>query len=102
MRDVEFMSGYEKNLILKQFKTFVKNGFQKRHFTKKLYNHLHLHCGFIAHYNIHGFYEEYFDRQEDTIRFIQHFTSPSGWDHWLHCDDYSDINGEMVKVLEEK
>lgn len=95
------MSGYDKNVLLKQFKTFVNKGFQKKNFTKKLYNHLHLHCGFIAHYDIHGFYATYFEDGAGKINFIKHFLQPTGWDHWLTCDDYADINGEMVKVLEE-
>ena len=35
---------------------------------KQLYEVLHLYCGFIAHYNIHGFREEY----SDLRRLISH------------------------------
>ena len=45
------------------------------HFTKRLYEHLHLHCSFIAHYNRLGFYAEYFERGEDTARFLSQFDS---------------------------
>ncbi|MFC5402380.1 hypothetical protein [Cohnella soli] len=38
---------------------------------KALYEHLHLHTGFIAHYDIHGFRETYSDR--GFLDFVDHF-----------------------------
>lgn len=32
-----------------------------------------LHCSFIAHYNRLGFIEAYFERGEDTIKFLSQF-----------------------------
>ena len=58
--DTEFMSGEEKMNVYKKFVRFANNHFNRSSFNKALYNHFHLHCGFIAHYNINGFYEEYF------------------------------------------
>ncbi|MDX4028334.1 hypothetical protein [Aliarcobacter skirrowii] len=60
-KDEEFMSAKEKAKIYKNFISFLNNHFKESCFTKNLYNHLHLHCGFIAHYNIKGFYAEYFN-----------------------------------------
>tara|TARA_Y100000310_G_scaffold335935_1_gene419200 strand:- start:761 stop:1156 length:396 start_codon:yes stop_codon:yes gene_type:complete len=31
---------------------------------KKLYEFIHLHCGFIAHYNLNGFKHTYYEGQE--------------------------------------
>ena len=59
--DTEFMNGLEKTKVLKDFVKFLNNHFKRTCFSKRLYNYLHLHCGFIAHYNIDGFYGEYFN-----------------------------------------
>lgn len=40
---------------------------------KELYNFLNLYCGFIAHYNIHGFRETYADPKDFSDVFIRHF-----------------------------
>ena len=90
--DVEFMTSREKELVLKNWETFLKHGLQRKHFTKKLYNHLHLHCGFIAHYSRDGFYSTYFEAGEDTQRFFEHFcnhTTTMGYD---------DLNTAMQEV----
>ena len=57
--DVQFMTAKEKGMVLKNWETFLKHGLKKQHFTKRLYEHLHLHCGFIAHYSRDGFYSTY-------------------------------------------
>lgn len=86
-KDVKFMSAKEKEEVLKDFKKLVAGG-DMSNLTKRLYNHLHLHCGFIAHYDIHGFKHEY-NAPSDFVRFLE----------WLLEDrchnDYRDINDEM-------
>ncbi len=57
--DSKWLSGDEKRKILKQWTAFVKNGFAENLFTSSIYEHLHLHCGYIAHYNKQGYYGEY-------------------------------------------
>ncbi len=91
-KDVQFMTAVQKRQVLNNWKTFLKYGMQKRHFTKTLYNHLHLHCGFIAHYNIHGFYSTYFESAADTAEFFSQLCSPSNY--W--SNDYDDINKAMI------
>jgi hypothetical protein len=54
------MSDLEKKKVYINFVSFLNNHFSRTTFKKNLYNHFHLHCGFIAHYNIDGFYGEYF------------------------------------------
>lgn len=58
--DVEFMSARDKQLVYKKWVSFVSGHFKYSSFSKRLYEHLHLHCGYIAHYNINGFYGTYF------------------------------------------
>jgi hypothetical protein len=98
--DVKFMTAREKELVLKNWKTFLKHGLKKGHFTKRLYEHLHLHCGFIAHYNIHGFYSTYFEAGQDTERFFGHLCSYTKANYGANSE-YDDINTAMRKVYQE-
>jgi hypothetical protein len=100
--DGQFMSAREKALVLKAWLRFLKNGLRFEDFTKRLYEHLHLHCSFIAHYNRAGFYAEYFERGEDTAQFLSQFDGRGegrsveyGWAWWLQ-GDYADLNQTMI------
>lgn len=57
---VEFMTDLEKKKIYINFVKLLNNHFKNTLFKKNLYNHFNRSYGFIAHYNIHGFYGEYF------------------------------------------
>ena len=98
--DVEFMTAREKELVLKSWRAFLKHGLQKQHFTKRLYEHLHLHCGFIANFNIHGFYSTYFEAGQDTERFFEHFCDYTARNYGAN-GDYDDVNTAMRQVYEE-
>jgi len=107
MKDVEFMTAKEKEMVLKQWITFIKNGMKVEHFTDRLYKHLSLHCSFIAHYNRMGFYSTYFERPEDTIRFIGQFDEDQGHksieygsQYWFTDSDYNDLNQAMCEAVE--
>jgi len=52
---------------------------------KELFEFLHLYCGFIAHYNIHGFRETYAAPRDITNVFIRHFDR----DHSYFCGNYA-------------
>ena len=110
--DTKFMTGKEKAMVLKQWRTFLKNGMASKSFSKRLYQHLILHCNFIAHYDRGGFYETYFGKyQEDmTLKFINQFdrannptliSTEYGRDYWATCKDYADINQAMADVMAE-
>ena len=102
-RDSEFLSAEEKRLVLRDWVRFLKRGLRFADFTKALYAHLHLHASFIAHYNRVGFYAEYFERGEDTVRFLSQFDKRGecqsveyGGTWWL-SGDYADLNQAMVE-----
>ena len=96
--NAEFMTTKEKHLTLKNWTTFLANGLKQEHFTKRLYNHLHLHTGFIAHYSIHGFYFTYFESGPDTESFFEAFMANTS-EHWGANIDYKDINDAMREVF---
>lgn len=52
---------------------------------KELYQFLNLYCGFIAHYNIHGFQETYASPGEFADVFIRHFDQK----HRYFCGNYA-------------
>ena len=84
-----------------------------RMFTEALYKHLTLHCSFIAHYNRAGFFQHYFEEPEMTLKFLSQFDGRGpclsveyGMDYWIRngndvCQDYYDINQEMVRIATE-
>jgi len=109
--DAEFMSAKEKELVLKQWKSFLKAlstcdfGAQQgadygyfpaqldKPFTDRLYKHLSLHCGFIAHYNRLGFLSSRFSHAEviqETIEQMQRVYVMS---------DYRDLHQAMMAEL---
>ncbi len=92
--DAEFMTAQEKQMTYKQWNTFLREGLKQEHFTKRIYNHLHLHCGFIAHYNIDGFYSTYFEAGEDTERFFDNLISDGGY------GDTRDLTQAMIELYE--
>lgn len=62
LKDSEFMSVGQKKRVLRQWGRFIEKGFSFELFTDAIYQHLSLHCGFIAHYNRSGFYSTYWNR----------------------------------------
>ncbi|HKL23210.1 MAG TPA: hypothetical protein VJ895_00495 [Candidatus Nanoarchaeia archaeon] len=106
--DTEFFKAEDKYRTAKHFQRFVKNGFQRKDFNKRVYEHLHLHCGFIAHYNIDGFYQEYFNgSKSDLKRFAEHFLNfeNSFEDVYnytnIRMGNYQDINKVFADILNE-
>ena len=71
--DEEFLTAKEKQKIFRAWRLFIRSGFTKEKFTKALYKHLHLYCGFIAHYSRQGFYYSYFDDLDSFKRFFNQF-----------------------------
>jgi len=102
--DGEFMSVREKELVLRAWVRFLKHGLRFADFTKRLYDHLILHCSFIiAHYNRGGFYRTYFESGTETARFLYQFDKRGecrsveyGGTWWLQ-GEYADLNRAMVE-----
>lgn len=98
--DVEFMTARDKELVFRDWTKFLEQGLGKARFTKRLYQHLHLHCGFIAHYDIHGFYSTYFEAGQDTERFFDHFCSYTAQNFGRYAE-YDDLNTAMREVFDK-
>ncbi len=108
--DTKFMTAKEKNLVLKNWETFLKSGLTHHAFTNRLYQHLINHCSFIAHYDINGFYSTYFEEGEDAIHFLSQFDMATlcqsieyGETYWIRngngaSSEMYDINTAMVVV----
>ena len=108
-KDSHFLMAQEKYQIAKHFQRFVKNGFKPNDFLKRVYEHLHLHCGFIAHYNINGFYQTYFNGSKSDLRtFAEHFVNPEKlmpfgdtYNNYAVSGEYEDINKVIADILLE-
>ena len=106
LHDSKFMPAAVKSKVLKQWEGFLKSGCSREKFSKSLYNHLIMHCSFIAHYDIHGFYATYFENGDDTVHFLSQFDDSKGMPmsveyhmtYWLTDEEYYDINSEMVRI----
>jgi hypothetical protein len=102
-RDTEFMSAREKELVLKAWVRFLRKGLRFKDFSRRLYEHLHVHCQFIAHYDRAGFYRTYFENGEDTVRFLSQFDKRGecrsveyGMRSWLE-GEYGDLAKAMIE-----
>lgn len=111
MSDAEFMSASEKEKVIKQWASFIKSGFRFDMFTENLYKHLHLHCGYIAHYDKSGYYYTYWN--DEVIRYARGNGNDTGptpktfyeWESFLDqftiWGDYYDINVMMMRTLHD-
>ena len=97
--DAQFMTARDKELVLRDWERFLQHGLARARFTKRLYQHLHLHCGFIAHYNIDGFHNEYFQAGTDTERFFECFCSYTAQNFGAYAE-YDDLNRAMRDAYE--
>jgi hypothetical protein len=88
----------DKYRIFEDWKYFVASNFEQKHFTKRLYKHLSLHCGFIAHYNINGFYEARF---EDIEGRLTTFEQIADMGHHMLSDDCTSDNGDLNTALKD-
>lgn len=93
--DVEYMTADDKQKLVRAWTTFVKHGFQWSHFSDRIYKHLSLHVGHIAHFDRGGFWQTWFKDGEDRLAFIDHFLS------YRVMDDYFDVHTAMKAVLND-
>jgi len=95
-KDTEFMTACQKQRVFDRFKKVIDSR-DIDLMNKSLYEHLHLHCGFIAHYDIHGFKAAY--SGQDFRFFIQNFDR--NHETCLRCwhSDYDDIIPLMIDYV---
>ena len=71
---------------------------------KELYEFLHLHCGFIAHYDINGFKATYCAPKDFAGIFIRHFDKEHRYFDGIyacHEDPYRDTGFTKAEIKEE-
>jgi len=71
---------------------------------RELYEFLHLHCGFIAHYNIDGFKATYSAPRDFADTFIRHFDPEHRYFDGVyrcHEDPYKETGFTKAEIKEE-
>ena len=111
LSDSPFMTAAEKQRVLREWTSFLR--VLAEHYDDKnrclssfgdaLYRHLHSHCGFVDRSSRSGFFREYFEDGDRTLRFIRQFdiagnrlgyASTFATTAWLN-GDYADLNRTM-------
>ena len=99
----QYMTAFEKDKVLDDWNQFLKSDFDPQFFTERLYEHLHLHASFIAHFNRGVFYNTYFQEPERTLGFLKQFDADGkmdsveyGYDGWLSDSTAGDLNKGMI------
>ncbi|MBP7526791.1 MAG: hypothetical protein KA801_02640 [Syntrophorhabdaceae bacterium] len=108
-KDSPFLTADEKKNVLHDWNRFIKNGYAWSCFTDKIYKHLSLHCGFIAHFNRIGFYQTYWREDVPALArernmavrpvpeiFFNWVPFLAQYTIWL---DYDDVNIAMIYSL---
>lgn len=111
-KDAQFMTAAEKLQVARAYGRFLRaltrNSTAEMAaripagWTKALYHHFSLHLGYIAHFNIHGFYEV---QWQDPFQCRQNIANLRGGRDNLGFDmtkdaDYGDLNKVMVKLTQ--
>ena len=109
--DAQYMTAPQKRRVLGDWMRFFENGMEFKRFTKRLYEHLTLHCSFIAHFNRQGFYQTYFADPEALQRFLDQFdrskgcvSTEYGMTYWIRDGNdvsaaYYDLNNALVDAI---
>ncbi len=109
--DAQYMTAQQKRRVLGDWVRFFKNGATFKRFTKRLYEHLTLHCSYIAHFNRHGFFDTYFGNPEGLQHFLDQFdrskgcvSTEYGMTYWIRdgndvSAEYYDLNNALVDAI---
>ncbi len=109
--DAQYMTAPQKRRVLGDWVRFFAGGMEFKRFTKRLYEHLTLHCEFIAHFNRQGFYQTYFADAEALQRFVDQFdrskgcvSAEYGMTYWIRdgndvSAEYYDLNAALVDTI---
>lgn len=79
LTDTKFSSRQDKAKVLNDLADFVRSGFEPKLFTKKLYTALNSMFGHIAHYDIHGFYNEWFRDESHRLNWLYYVQENGGY-----------------------
>lgn len=69
----------KKAAFAKQFIRFVESDFARSKFPKAFYQRLSMTFGHVAHYNQHGFFEEFFTTTAGKVRFLRQTLAHPCW-----------------------
>ncbi len=109
--DAQYMTAPQKRRILGDGVRFFETRMDSKRFTKRLYQHLTLHCEFIANFNRRCFYETYFADPEALQRFLDQFdrskgcvSTEYGMTYWIRdgndvSQQYYDLNNALVDAI---
>jgi len=109
--DAQYMTTQQKRRVLGDWVRFFAGGMAIKRFTKRLYEHLTLHCSYIAHYSRSGFFETYFADPEALQRFLDQFdrsqgcvSTEYGMTYWIRDGNecsaaYYDLNNALVDAI---
>ena len=78
----QFATATDKVLFLKALIRFICNHCDRARFTRRVYDGLYQHLGHIAHYNMGGFYDHWFEDLEDQVKFLEHHSSEQVFGDW--------------------
>jgi hypothetical protein len=87
----------DKAKFARQFIKFVQWDFSKKQFPKAFYQRLSQAFGHIAHYNLGGFYEEFFTTTEGKVRFLRQTLAHPCWGDPAFT--YSDVERALQQWL---
>lgn len=96
--DGKFTSAQEKANIYTALTRFIASNFDPRKFTKALYKHLSLNFGFIAHYDLGGFYHARFADPDGRMKTFESITNASQWNF---NDENTSGCGDLNKAIQE-
>ena len=89
--------------VVKSFRKVIESR-NMEEMTKELYDFLNLYCGFIAHYNIHGFRQAYSAPRDFTDVFMRHFDREHRYfnaAYRCHEEQYRDTGFTKAEIKQE-
>ena len=93
----KFTTAEQKAKFANHFVRFVDAGFPKTLFVKWFYNELRNCFGHIAHFDINGFYEEWFSSTQRKLDFIKNVLNHTSYGDPAHT--FSDVEKELYMLV---
>ena len=95
----------DKKKFVQHFKRFVDSGYKRTLFYKWFYIRLSICFGFIAHYNIHGFYGTFFEDKRDIARFEKIIMNGHAYMGGIFGDPtctWSDVEKDLMEWMRKR